>query len=104
MACSEESGSHSASFRWKARIMSSVSAFSAFSRSSVATPSLARRSNRIESVTAGPSLSEHRILAVGAPQLLEALDDVAHARARAHEIDGDRHDVLRFVLRHLDEL
>src|SRR5256885_3687964 len=100
-ARTEGSGSHSSSFRWNARIMSSVSAFSAFSRSSVATPRLPRRSKRIESVTAA---SEDRVLAIRPPELLETLDDVAHAGASAHQLDGDRHHVLRFVLGHLHEL
>src|SRR3954465_637806 len=103
MARTEGSGSHSSSWPSNARNMSSVSAFSALGRSRVAMPRPARRSKRIQSVTRGRP-SEDRGLAVGAPQLLQPLDDVSHAGTRAHELDGGRHDVGRVVLGHLDEL
>ena len=46
---------------------------------------------------------EHRRLAIGAPQPLKLLDDVAHGRAVLHELDGDRHDILCLVLRGFDQ-
>src|SRR6266496_5878911 len=48
--------------------------------------------------------SEYRRFAIGAPDRLEPLDDVAHRGAILHELDGDRHDVLLLVACHVDEL
>src|ERR1700730_13612968 len=45
----------------------------------------------------GGSPSEDWVLAIRAPELLEAFDDVAHAGSSADQLDRHRQDVLRFV-------
>src|SRR5262249_62068370 len=47
--------------------------------------------------------SKHRRLAIGTPHPLQLLDDLAHRRPLADELDGDRHDVLPLIVRRIDE-